>query len=147
MKIIVATDDSEFARSAIAFAGRMSYEADSEIELVTVIEPVFGVELETIIDSTDELTDPESPSYPAACERLENSKRVLSDVFSGQNLKISTKVLAGPAARAVVEEAEAWKADLIVVGTHGLGFWKRALIGSVADRIVRHAPCAVLTVR
>lgn len=147
MKIIIATDDSKFARSAIKFAGRFIFEAGSEIKLVTVIEPVFGIELETIIESTEELTDPESPLYPVAFERLEKSKRVLSEVFSGQDVTISTKVLAGPAARAVVEEAEAWNADLIVVGTHGLGFWKRTLIGSVTDRIVNHAHCAVLTVR
>ena len=112
-----------------------------------MIEPAAGTEFETIIESTETLTDPKNPEYRVASELLEKSKVYLSETCSGKNVTISTKVLAGPAARAIVEEAEAWKAEMIVVGSHGRGFWKRALLGSVSNRIVDHAHCAVLTVR
>ncbi|HVF47233.1 MAG TPA: universal stress protein [Pyrinomonadaceae bacterium] len=64
----------------------------------------------------------------------------------GENV-ISHEVLAGPAARRIVEAAEEWKADLIVMGTHGRTFWSRALLGSVSDPVAHHANCSVLIVR
>jgi nucleotide-binding universal stress UspA family protein len=147
MKIIVATDGSEFGTNALNFASRLVCEPNTEIEIVTVIEPAAGTEFETIIESVDELTSPDNPDARAYHDILESDRRRLGKKCEGKDITVSTKVLAGPAARAIVEEAEAWKADLIVVGSHGRGFWTRAWIGSVSDRIVRHAPCAVLTVR
>jgi len=67
--------------------------------------------------------------------------------FPGMKLKMSTNVERGRAASIIVEIAEEWKADLIVVGSHGHGFWTRNLLGSVFDGVVHHAPCSVLVVR
>ena len=53
----------------------------------------------------------------------------------------------GPAATQIVELASEERADLIILGTHGRGGVTRALLGSVADRVIRTAPCPVLTVR
>ncbi len=47
----------------------------------------------------------------------------------------------------IVEEAQKWSADLIVLGSHGYGFWERMLLGSVSNAVVHHAPCSVLIVR
>jgi nucleotide-binding universal stress UspA family protein len=47
----------------------------------------------------------------------------------------------------LLETAKEWNADLIVVGSHGRGFWGRMLLGSVTDALVHHAPCSVLVVR
>ena len=46
-----------------------------------------------------------------------------------------------------IEEAQNWGADLIIVGSHGYGFWSRALLGSVSNAVINHAPCSVLVVR
>ena len=70
-------------------------------------------------------------------------RRKLPDI--GANLTTSVEV--GPPAQVIVEEAEDWGADLIVVGSHGYGFWQRALLGSVSNAVVHHAPCSVLVVR
>ena len=147
MKIIIATDGSNYGASALNFAERVICEAGSEVEIVTVIEPAAGTELETIIESTEQLTNPDNPECRAAVELLERSKGTLAEACSGKGVSISTKVLAGPAARSIVEEAESWNAELIIVGSHGRGFWSRTLLGSVSDRIVSHANCAVMTVR
>ena len=56
-------------------------------------------------------------------------------------------LLTGVAYAKIVALATDERADLIVIGTHGLGSFERALLGSVADRVVRLAPCPVLTVR
>jgi nucleotide-binding universal stress UspA family protein len=53
----------------------------------------------------------------------------------------------GPAWREFVDVVTAERADLAVMGTHGRGGLDRTLLGSVADRVVRRAPCPVLTVR
>lgn len=60
---------------------------------------------------------------------------------------VSTEVLFGNPARAIVTAAEARKPDLIVMGTHGHGALMHALMGNVAERVVRMASCPVLTVR
>ena len=60
---------------------------------------------------------------------------------------LTTEVLCGPPAQEIVQQAEDWGADLVVVGSHGYGFWSRALLGSVSNSVVHHAPCSVLVVR
>jgi nucleotide-binding universal stress UspA family protein len=47
----------------------------------------------------------------------------------------------------ITEEAQKWEADLIIVGSHGQSFWSRALLGSVSNAVVNHAPCSVLVVK
>ena len=63
------------------------------------------------------------------------------------DVKVYTEVLFGNAARCIVTAAEVDRTDLIVMGTHGRGPLMHALMGNVAERVVRTAPCPVLTVR
>ena len=60
---------------------------------------------------------------------------------------IESEVERGRASRVIVEAAADWDADLIVLGSHGYGFWERNLLGSVSDSVVHHAPCSVMVVR
>lgn len=53
----------------------------------------------------------------------------------------------GDPAELVVDLATQYGTDLIVMGTHGRSGWSRLVIGSVAEKVVRHAPCAVMTIR
>ncbi|MEO5821435.1 MAG: universal stress protein [Vicinamibacteraceae bacterium] len=59
---------------------------------------------------------------------------------------VTSAVVVGPAAHEIVLYAEAHGVDVIVLGSHGHGLVRRFLLGSVADKIVRQAPCAVLVV-
>ena len=62
-------------------------------------------------------------------------------------LKARAQLLVGVAHRMIVELVMDERADLVVIGTHGRGGLDRALLGSVADRVIRLAPCPVLAVR
>jgi nucleotide-binding universal stress UspA family protein len=74
----------------------------------------------------------EVAAYAAKCELPEG--------------RISTAVLFGPVYQKILEEAEKWGADVIIVGSHRPGA-ERFLIGSNASAVVRHATCSVLVVR
>ena len=64
-----------------------------------------------------------------------------------QTISVNTAVLIGSPRSAILEESEDWKADLIVVGSHGYGPWQRFLLGSVSQAVVSHAKCSVEVVR
>ncbi len=132
MKILIANDGSEFGDNAVKVAaGLLKGNAAAEIKVVTVIEPAAGTELETIIESTDELINMENPAYVTALRMVTASAEGLA--ASGMT-SVLYEVLSGPPARRIVEAADEWKADLIVVGSHGRGYWSRAMLGSVSDR-------------
>jgi nucleotide-binding universal stress UspA family protein len=61
--------------------------------------------------------------------------------------KVETAVLKGTSSYAIVEAAEKWEADLIVLGWHGRTAFKRLLYGSIPYAVVHHAPCSVQLVR
>jgi nucleotide-binding universal stress UspA family protein len=63
------------------------------------------------------------------------------------DLPVTTSVLEGVPKSLIVDEAEAWKADLIVLGAHGTGPVKRFFLGSVSQAVALRAPCSVLIVR
>ena len=62
-------------------------------------------------------------------------------------LQVSSDVLPGSPRRLIVEEAETWGADLIVVGSHGYRTWERMLLGSVSQTVAAHAECSVEIIR
>ncbi len=61
--------------------------------------------------------------------------------------KISSEIIQGSPRQVIVEEAERWNADLVVMGSRGLGTWNRLLLGSVSNSVVHHANCSVEIVR
>ena len=61
--------------------------------------------------------------------------------------KVNTELRTGAPAREIVAAAEEQEADLVVIANHGYGNLHRLLIGSVADRVIRMAPCPVVTVK
>jgi nucleotide-binding universal stress UspA family protein len=79
----------------------------------------------------------------AAARRLEKAAHRVE----GAGIALETHLAHGPAAEAISEAAERLGVDLIVMGTRGLTGIKHVLLGSVAERTVRQAPCPVLTVR
>jgi len=65
----------------------------------------------------------------------------------GPNVPVTGKIVMGPPKRVILDEADKWKADLIIVGSHGYHAWERLLLGSVSQAVVAHAKCSVEVVR
>ena len=86
---------------------------------------------------------------PGQRERLieEASRRLTDIVRTAARPNLTTEVLVGWPVGAIVQDATLRDADLIVMGTHGRSGLAHALLGSVAERVLRTAPCPVLTVR
>ncbi|MBV9242789.1 MAG: universal stress protein [Acidobacteria bacterium] len=145
MKILIATDGSEFSKAAIneACANVIRPERD-EVLVVSSFEDAYPLMAEPFAISAEYY------------QKVEEAVRDQCDVFVNEaraslqkacpDVKVQTEILRGSPEQQIVERAEEWGAHLIVVGSHGRGFWGR-LLGSVSNGVVHHAPCSVLVVR
>jgi nucleotide-binding universal stress UspA family protein len=136
--ILVATDFGEASQLALEYARVLADRFDAGLRILHVVETPapMGTEL-----SLPDLTATNARALQEAQQRLaEPMNRVPGDDVIGQ-------VLVGNAAAKIVEYAADHDVDLIVMGTHGRRALARLVMGSVAERVVRTAPCPVFTVR
>jgi nucleotide-binding universal stress UspA family protein len=139
-KILVPTDFSECSEAAMRYGFELAHAFDATLHLLHVVEDS---------SNTPWMVDGFPVSLAEVLERFqdESRKRLHASIPAGD---LSRVVVSCPIAAPVSEilrYAEEESVDLIVMGTHGRGFLAHALIGSVAERVVRRAPCPVLTVR
>jgi nucleotide-binding universal stress UspA family protein len=138
-KILLATDGSEEATLALQTAADLSEKTGSELHVVHIGEVPL-------------VYHPERHGYRIQYERDEKEAReLLESQVAGIKAAAATvaqeHLRMGKADEHIVVLAEELGADLIVMGSRGLGGVKRALMGSVSDSVVRHAHCPVLVVR
>jgi nucleotide-binding universal stress UspA family protein len=140
--VLATTDFSPTADAVLEPVAAMAELFGAEIELANVVEPVLGyttvfpypVPTAAEIDET---------SRAIAHEELDQRARVLQ----GKGLTVTTKVLFGTgAAGALLDRVRESTPDLVAIATHGRTGWRRAVIGSVADKLVRGAAAAILVV-
>ncbi len=138
--ILVPTDLSEGAEQALDYACELARTLDAELHLLNVVGiPALGVpELGVALAST--VIDQLVVENQTALQELARTRCSTSRV--GQIL-----IRAGDPRDTINQTARELGIDLIVMGTHGRRGITRALLGSVAETVVRTAPCAVLTVR
>lgn len=146
-RILMPTDFSECAKAAWPYAVFLANQYDAELELVHVVT----------VQSADPFFDAQAGPFPfpdhaeILRQLLEISRSQLQELLAagqGERLRIRQHVLQGVApAPALLDFAEREGVDLIVMGAHGRRGWRRFLLGSVTDELVRLAPCPVLTVR
>ncbi len=149
MKILIATDGSDFSRQAIEKACEILAMGENNlIEIISVSEEVAHPVGEPFAVSTEYINEMEKIGREQATKFADDAEATIRGRFSDSSVQITTKIVKGtPPGRAIVEEAERWGADLIVVGSHGYGFWGRSFLGSTSDTVIHHAPCSVLVVR
>jgi universal stress protein A len=142
-RILVPTDFSAASNAALALAKRIAATSGASLHLLHVLEDPFAA----AAYAAEVYAPP-----PAGLREswLERAKALLDAELTPDeraNFRSTQLVVFGTPARNIVDDAAANGIDLIVMGTHGRGGVQHLLMGSVAERVVRTAPCPVLTVR
>lgn len=141
MKILLAVDGSPHSQAAVDEVARRPWPSKSMVRVLSVIQPYTPPATEFVLGAT--LEDMRRQQTSDA----EQLTAGVADAVKGTNVSTQTAVREGDPRSAIVDEADEWGADLIVVGSHGRTGLKRWLLGSVAQAIVGHAPCSVEVVR
>ncbi len=148
MKILITTDGSDFSRAALEkFCRMMAVSEDTEIKIVSIYEQMAPMATEPFAISAQYYQEMMNLARKQCETFAADSVAQIKKSFPALNLKIESAIKLGAPARVIVDEAKEWNADLIVVGSHGRGFWGRLTLGSVSDAIVHHAPCSVFIAR
>ena len=147
MKILIATDGSTFSQQAIEkacdLAKRME---DVSFRVISVYEAQVPMAAEPFAISAEYYQQLDDLARRRATESAQEGADLIKTRVR-ESTDVIPMIELGVPARAIVEAAEDWGADLVVVGSHGYGFWGRLALGSVSDAVVHHAPCSVLVVR
>ena len=141
-RILVPTDFSATADAALDYAYELAGKFGASIELLHVLDDPFvvdGMASEAYISEAPVLR---TAMLQEAQERLRHRASPREGIP-----RIETEVIFGHGARTIAEYAAERGADLLVMGTHGRTGFAHLMLGSVAERLVRTAPCPVLTVR
>ncbi len=147
MKILIATDGSDYSKAAVEECCRFIIRPENaNVLIVSAYEDAHPISAEPFAISADYYQKLVDAVREQSQSFVEEAEKTIRSRFPDSEFVISTEVLAGSPDQQIVERAKDWKADLIVVGSHGRGFWGR-LLGSVSDGVVHHAPCSVLVVR
>jgi nucleotide-binding universal stress UspA family protein len=143
MKILVATDGSPSSEAAVTSVAARPWPEDTEIEVLTVIHTAVPF----ILDPTYTIAFIHMDQLKQARERAPEIAAAAAGRLRKPGVTVTTQVLEGAPKHLIVDEADRFGADLIVLGTHGYGPAGRFLLGSVAHSVVLHAPCSVEVVR
>ena len=146
MKILLSVDGSAFSDAAVDEVANRPWPPQSEVRVITAAELPVMVGMEPWVPSPDYFEQLQKAIRDAAQDVIDKALLKLS-ASTDKTLKISTEIIEGSPGQVIVDEAERWKADLIVMGSRGLGAWNRLLLGSVSGAVVHHAKCSVEIVR
>jgi len=146
MKILLAVDGSASSDEAIAEILRRPWPEQTEVRVITVFETPVMVGMEPWAGGPIYFDDLQKAASSAANTVVEDTLTKLK-ASPNKKLKATGEVIQGSPGQEIVEKAEQWGADLIVMGSRGLGAWNRLLLGSVSNAVVHHAKCSVEIVR
>ena len=141
-KIILATDFSDTSNEASYYALQLAHAFKAELIALHVFDTsAWNLPAQYY----------QKPGFERVVAGIEETRQrgkdALKELAESFDLKVETIFTEGDPGHEIIRVAEEENADLIVLGTHGYTGWKRFTLGSVAELVVRHAPCAVLTVR
>ncbi len=142
--IVVGTDGSDTAKTAVRYAIDLARELGARLQIVSAYEPVGAQRLRREkVEVPKDLQWMVNP-HEEVLAMLDESRQEASGAGVGE---VETFARQGDAADAILDVAEEQRSDLIVVGNRGMTGAKRFLLGSVPNKVSHHAPCSVLIVR
>ncbi|MEN9281421.1 MAG: hypothetical protein RL594_356 [Bacteroidota bacterium] len=139
--ILVPTDFSENAAKALELAKELARGTNAKLHIVHVVEPVVYpadwsyaqvgfADLEKELETT-----------------MQKELNILADGLQKQGFTVETAILRGRASEEICAYAKDHAVSMIAIGTHGRGGLEHFLFGSTTERVLRKAPCPVLSVR
>lgn len=147
MKILFATDGGKQSDAAIVAIQRLNLNKGDSIKLISVVDMALPMSIDLYGGYLPDTAELEKNARDKASTVLGETSQKLAAFVKERNISVSTDILFGSPDSRIVETAEEWHSDLIVVGSHGYSRWERLLLGSVSDSVVQHAPCSVLVIR
>jgi nucleotide-binding universal stress UspA family protein len=142
MKILLPVDGSSFSDAAVAEVGARPWPAPTEVKILTAFHVPVTPTSEVWIISDEYYPALEQAAREQAQAIVKAALAKLGGVLPC-SVSLIGEVLNGPAREVILDEADRWNADLIVMGSHGYGAWQRLLLGSVSQAVVSHANCSV----
>jgi len=146
MKILLAIDGSPCSDAAVEEVGRRPWPDGSSIIVLTTFELPSPPAAETWALPINFFEELDLALQKQARNVVERAVEKLKPRLN-KTISLDARILPGPPQSVILDEAEEWRADLIVVGSHGYHAWKRFLLGSVSHSVVSHAKCSVEVVR
>jgi nucleotide-binding universal stress UspA family protein len=139
-RILVPTDFSVDADAAFRYARELAEVFHAELHLFHVVDDPLAAGMWSADVYTAEIAG-------LRVNLMQDAEKRVKDAVPPNTKRVSTEVRIGLPFKQIVEAARDWRADLIVMGTHGRTGLAHAVMGSVAERVLRQAPCPVLTLR
>jgi universal stress protein A len=140
-RILLPTDFSESARHACSYALSFAADFKAELLLVHVVEDI------AVSYASDLFPVPMAQVFGELSGYARSELAKLAALARERSVAVREIVAQGRPSVEIVRIAREETVDLIVLGTHGKGVLDQALFGSTTERVVRHAPCPVLTTR
>lgn len=140
-RIVCAVDFSEYSEYALRYAVGLAETFDADLKLLHVVELPFLPSYS--LAGVPDLSLPVDQIEESARQKVQE----LLDKCRETHAKTEGEVRTGSAFLEIINFARETDADLIVVGTHGRTGLRHMIIGSVAEKVVRKAPCPVLSVK
>ena len=144
MNILLAVDGSAPSAAAVQAVAERPWPPASTIRVLTVVETIATPPIgEMMIGAGADLDE-------LRRQRLDEAGKfvfAVSTSLRNTGINVESAIREGSPGHEIVQEAIEWPADLIVLGSHGYTGLKRLVLGSVAGRVMSHAPCSVEVVR
>ena len=136
MRLLLAIDDSKFSEAATQAVIAQCQPQGTEVKVLNVVDLAIPI-------PTSDAAGFRQESLKHGQEIVQRAERLLRKA----GYKTQTAVEEGDPKSKIIDQATQWKAELIVMGSHGRRGVDRFLMGSVAEGVVRHAHCSVEIVR
>ena len=143
MRVLLAIDDSKFSQAAVRAVVTQVRTKGTEVRVLHVVEPLgayFSAMTPQLVPSVAEAEEEREKQATRLVQRVAQKIR-------NAGFKTSEVVDAGDPKVRIIDHAAEWRADLVVVGSHGWKGLNRFLIGSMSEAVARHAGCSVQIVR
>ena len=143
-RILLCTDGSDCSIKAAKLAGDVAAKFGAEVTSISVFSlppmPIAAPDLPVCFFDTE--------TYQDACDAFHNTaQKCVEEALNSAGVKHAQVRAEGQPVDCVLDTAEELKADLIVIGSRGLGGFRKLMLGSVSDGVAHHAHCPVLVVR